>query len=81
MIIEGLLVKSVWWKCNIIYEAQMILRKHTHPYAMKITVWELPFDHVKITVWLGKTSQNFTKLSDCGKLSGDASADRIIIHF
>ena len=46
---------------------------------MKITVW-LGKDYV----WLGKTLEGFTKLnpvSDYGKLSGDAFADRIIIRF
>ena len=46
---EGLLVKSVWRKYNIIYETQKILRKNIHPYtiicqSMKITVRELPLD-------------------------------------
>ena len=35
--------------------------------------WELPFEWVKIIVWLGKTFSGFTKIntSDYGKLSGD----------
>ena len=43
-----------------------------------VKAWRLLFDicqSMKITVWLGKTFQGFTKLntiSDYGKLSGDA---------
>ena len=39
---EVLLVKSIWWKYNII----SILRKNTHPYTT--------CQSIKITVWLGK---------------------------
>ena len=58
---------------------QKILQTNTHPYSiicqsMNITVWEVPFAWVKITVWQGRTFKGLTKLSptsDYGKLSGD----------
>ena len=46
-----MLVESVWWKFNIIYQAQKNLRKNTHPYT---NMSKLEGYRSKINVWRGK---------------------------